>query len=224
MASKSDVVVLHGIYAEWSRTLKSGKVKQRITIQTDATPILHLFDEEALGAGPAQAITEAYQAGIKGIRSFITGATKDRRERHVKNPNTRSYKKRFMGGKTGHTPPKPHAIRWGNDSGRLADGITTRHVPSQKAFITNVPANRLFRETFGPGFDAFLAELVRRAPVLGNARLLANRPEVKAAIAKSKDVLFAKLERANASKIRSLTMARLRLAKQVLGGLAQLAA
>ncbi|MDX1469776.1 MAG: hypothetical protein R3258_10590 [Acidimicrobiia bacterium] len=222
--SKQATIVLHGVYVERARQLKSGKVKRRVTVQTDATPILHFFDEELLGAGPAEAMAEIYRDAVKGIAGFVSGATRDRRERHRKSTGTRSYQRRYMGGRTGHTPPQPNSVRWGTDSGRLADGIAVRHVPSQKSFITNVPANRLNRETFGRGFDAFLAELAKRAPVLGNAAKLAKHPKMVKAIEKSRERFMVKLDTASATKLRAVRMARIRLARQIVGGFASLAA
>ncbi len=233
-------IVLHGPFKGRRRHSSRG-VKERVTIETKSEMLLHVFDDRVLGAKPANAIKEAFKLSILAIQEEVTPETLARRERAIRDGGSTWYQRRYGAtltkkgkeafaagtlhdggegltrkGGTGETPPSQGARRFANDSGRLAHKLTVRENKSEQSWTTNVPANRLNREMFGRGFDAFLERLYQLAPILGDADRLLRFPGVEAAIDESIDDLIMKAE--NESKLKLLEMKAARKAALVAAG------
>jgi hypothetical protein len=188
---------LLGPFQELRRTTGAG-TKSRVTVEIESKPLLFHFDDNRLGAGPALAIAKAITRGIRSIAEQVSATTSARRERSRQNPNTKSYQRRYSGGRTGLKPPGT-GDQWGVDSGRLADGIHVRQNPTQATYTVNVPENRLNQSLFGAGFEAFLQKLYDLVPQL-RPEVLLEDPEVRAAIEQAIDaVVQGSEERARAA-------------------------
>jgi hypothetical protein len=189
MPVTQDVIAINVGFSERRRTTGSG-TKSRYTFEIDAEPILHNLSQEKLGDGPAHAIARAITAQIKNITEVASLPTRQKRERAKRALAAGAdwAVKRYSGGRTGTKPPSG-SVRFGNDSGRLAEGIFVRQNPEEKNWTVNVPANRLDPSTFGsyPAFLAWVARLRAHVPVLANPLGVA---EVKEAIRDSVDVLI----------------------------------
>lgn len=192
MAVTQDVVVLNDLGASSlsrrERTTSSGTAV-RYSIEMRADPILHDFNQERLGQGPAEAIRDLLSRKMKAIGTAASEATKLRRSNAARGlaAGVPSDVARYSGGKIGTKPPvlRDPAILF-NDSGRFADGMAVRFNPTDNNFTINVPANRLDPRTFGGG-EAALARMWQRLVELvpefrGGAEVLKS-PEVREAIA-----------------------------------------
>jgi len=216
--ANSDRIVLFGGFNELTRKTRTG-VKKRIAIEIESEPILFNLNELALGQGPAEAIKRIIEDQIRGIAKRVSQATIDRRQRAHKSENqTRWYQRRYTGGRTGETPPDPNSTQWGNDSGRLANGVFVRENKTNYSWTVNVPANRLDERTFGSrGFMVFLQKLAELVPALGNPGSLLANERLNSAIDEAMDVLIVATGnaalRANAAKRAALRKAQLGFGK-----------
>lgn len=130
-------------------TARSGNVS--ITVESE--PVVHTFDERALGEGPAKAISDAIAAGIRAITETAAASTVAKRKRTNPGASDRLF----------------------NDSGTLAAGIAA--IASGVDWLITVPPNRLDpATTFATRMMARLRELV---PALNDPLSV---PAVKAAI------------------------------------------
>ncbi|HET6613634.1 MAG TPA: hypothetical protein VFG83_16660 [Kofleriaceae bacterium] len=208
MARRPRIIALHDytfsdeLFARGSVRERAGRVsartgrrgKSRFTIEIESKPLLHDFDDLALGQGPADAIRDVITHKLKTITAKVAPATRTFRDRAVA-----AYKagepwavKRFSGGRTGETPPKAGAERMFNFSGRLANNVTARENKRDNAWTINVPANRLNPANFeGQGaFERMIDQLHRYVPELTEPRKLLSDPEVRKAIVDSIEQLI----------------------------------
>src|SRR3990167_2825752 len=165
-----DVIVINEGFQERRRTTSAG-TKSRYTLTVTAEPIIHDFSEEKLGEGPAMAIRDAITKQIKAITEVVKLSTLKRREQS-KDALARgvpSAVARYSGGRTGAKAPSG-SVRFGNDSGRLAEGIFVRQNTAEKNWTIKVPANRLDPSTFKVygDFLAMVERLRAHVPVLAN--------------------------------------------------------
>ena len=61
------------------RTSKKGKTTQRVSIEIEAEPVLHVFDDRALGSDVAEAIRDHIGKAIKDIGGFVKQSTRRRK-------------------------------------------------------------------------------------------------------------------------------------------------
>ena len=135
MATKQETIVLNDYDATTTsirrRTSARGKVSERVTVDIKSEPLVHMFDDAALGAGPAQVIRNELEKAIKGITTFAHPNTIKRRN-YAKaamesGQAPKSVRKRYSGGRIGTKLPKGSA-RLFNDSDRLSEGLFVRQV------------------------------------------------------------------------------------------------
>lgn len=184
-APSSDDTIILNEAGEFSPTFVrrgvSTRKKQRTSIEIISAPILFDLDDMVLGAKPAEAVRDELSKDTKAIGDFVSPATQARRALAAANPGAKWVQKRYAGGRTGFKAPN-QTQRWGNDSGRLADGWFVRENKTDQSWTVNAPANRLDPTTFGAGFEKFIAGLRERMPILNDARELLNRDKFNAAV------------------------------------------
>lgn len=166
------------------KTLKSGKLgKAYVTMEVKAEPIVGVFNDLALGAGPAERIQEVIKDQVGNITDKISPATKNYRERAEA-----AYDQGAGWAKRRYKNHRPNSVKRGvlfNDSGRLRDSIRVAQRAAQKDFIINISANRLIDHT------AHLAErFVSLVPALSNPRSL--EKEIEKEVKKSIELMIAK--------------------------------
>lgn len=219
MATKQETIIINDYgpnsTAIRRRTSAKGKVSQRTSINIKSEPLVHTFDDVALGSGPAEAIRDAFEAAIKGITDFAKPSTIARRNyaRQALAAGTagKTITKRYSGGKIGLKPPTTSA-RLFNDSNRLSEGLFVRQNPREKSWTTNVPANRFTDETrhlVGQLFDLIGSKISPKA-------LLAN-PRVNKEIKASLNLILVKAKNEQDAKRKALTQAKINAAKALLG-------
>lgn len=166
-----------------TRTLKSGKVQNRITIEIESEPILFDFSERRLGKGPAEAILAEIQADFAKITEVASAATLAKRKAAAAalDRGARWAKERYAGGRTGEKRPTG-SVRKLIDSGRLKDGMVVRENRSDESWTINVPANRFDERDFDAGSFQRLLEDVRRLLPAMSARELLKRPKFREAL------------------------------------------
>jgi predicted nucleic acid-binding protein len=161
--------------------------KEVYSVQISSERIAVLVDEMELARPVAEAIAQAIREQTKAITAQVSKATIGFRKVAGKAfASGQSWAlKRYSGGKTGATPPG-QGTAFGNDSGRLANGIFANPDPSTGSFQVKAPANRLQRESFGNdgAFDRFVARWIELVPALtrplddlGVRRVLSNVTE-----------------------------------------------
>ena len=215
------------------RTSAKGKVKEWVTLEISAEPLIHMFDDSALGRGPAEAIRDALEKAIKNIGKTAVSATIARRNSArtaLAGGNApKSVLKRYTGGRIGTKPPKSGSVRLFNDSGRLAEGLSVRQNtktsnldfgPRLNVWTTNVPANR-FTEGGGghPPTQHLVKQLFDLVPMLKNPRRLMSDPAVKKAVVKSLDLLIIKAKNERDAKFKALRLAQMNAAKALIGAI-----
>ncbi len=193
MAVSQDVVVVNDLgtssLSSRTRTNASGGESVRYSIELQAEPILHDFNQEALGQGPAEAIRALLERKIKELKATASPATGHRRANAsvglaAGNPSDVA---RYSGGKTGTKPPRLETPpRLFNDSGRLAEGLAVRFNPTSDNFTINVTANRLDPRTFRGGEAGIVAmwqRLVALVPEFKGGLDVLKHEEIRAAVA-----------------------------------------
>lgn len=189
-----------------------------MTIEIIADPLIIDLDPENVGKAPAEAIKKEIEQDFANIKKTIKASTLRKRESALRNPGSRWVKKRYGGGRIGFLHANKGLItndQWGVDSGRLSEHLVVRWNKSAKAFVINVPANRLNRYEFGTqGFNEFLNDLRDNVPALTPSKVM-RRPSVKKAVADSMQDVIAKLEAAVASKRKRLRALGIRSAFSV---------
>lgn len=182
--------------AERRRTTKTG-TKSRYTVTINAEPIIHTFDANALGKGPAMAVANAIRNGIKSIGEFASPATRLRRESAKRSLAAgASYAQaRYSGGRTGAMQPH-QTDRLFNDSGRFAETVTV-NAARDGTWNVNVAKNRLDPTTFIGGMPALLRMYERLrslVPALQGPEQLVKIPEVAQAIIDSHRMILRDLK------------------------------
>ena len=196
------------------RTTKKGKVSTRTTIEIESEPLVHVFDDTALGAGPAQAIKEALERGIKAINQTARPSTLAfrRRARKALTAGASWAKNRYKplrGDATNRLPG--HSDRLFNDSNTLAEGLFVRQNTAEKNFTVNVPSSRFTSHT-----EHLAERLVQLVPALSSPRSMLNDREVTKAIEESLDLLIAKARNIADAKRAQMRLQQLNAAKAVL--------
>lgn len=228
MAITQDVEVLNDVgvstLSRRERTTSNGTAV-RYSIEFKAEPILHDFNQENLGQGPAEAIRALLERKMKSIEAPASPATGLRRANAsvglaAGNP---SDVKRYSGGKTGTKAPRLETPpRLFNDSGRFAEGLLARFNPTDGNFTINVPANRLDPRTFGGGEAALVRmwqRLVQLVPEFKGGAEVLKHPEIQQAIATAvAESIVARTDRARST----ISRARQALYGRVLSDLAKI--
>ncbi len=191
-----DVVVLGEGIQRRDRTLKSGAVKSRYTIEVKSERLVFGLSPKALSKEPAQAALELLKERIEGISQ--TAAPNTIRARKTA---ARAFAlgkawavKRYGGGRTGDTPPNT-SDRLFNDSGRLASTLSARGNSDGDGWTINVAANRLSPGTLDGrgvrGGEAALASVWERLqsliPELADMDAMADSIPVQLALRKAVD-------------------------------------
>ena len=191
MSITQDVVVLNDMGASSlssrTRTTASGSTAVRYSIEMRADPILHDFNQENLGQGPAVAIRDLLSRKMKEIGVKASDATRLRRANAVAGlaAGVPAYVARYSGGKIGTKQPNQSEALF-NDSGRFANGMAVRFNPTDNNFTINVPANRLDPRTFGGGEAALVRmweRLVALVPEFKGGIDVLKHEEIRAAVA-----------------------------------------
>lgn len=207
------------------RMRKNGtRAKSRFTVEIRSEPLLHDFDELALGHRPAEAIAETLREKIRGITATVADSTFEWRQRVSREwaagKISQSIRKRYTGGRLKETPPPtgPRNALF-NFSGRLAKGIFARENKTDRAWTVNAPANRLDPSTFrNPAqFSAMLAKLQELVPELLHPEKLGRDERVRTAIVDSIDDLIIEAKSRLSEKRKLLRRQMLGTLKQGLG-------
>ena len=202
---------------------KTGRAsKDRVTIEIESEPLVHMFDDTALGAGPAQAIRDKVEQAIKSITAQASASTIARRKRAYLDLSgggaDKATRQRYTGGRIGTKLPTGSTTLF-NDSGRLADGLFTRQNPSEGNWTTNVPANR-----FTPDTQHLVGKLF---DLIGNqisSSALLSDIGVRRALRDSLDQLLVKAKNETDIKRQQLQLAQMNVAKKLLAGAIRLVA
>jgi hypothetical protein len=172
-ANGDGVIDINGPWRTLQKRSKSGALAKRAKTSIDikADPLLVDPDAKDSATIYAGAIRDIIQRQIRGISKRVSTATVERRERASRNTTSRSYKRRYAGGRTGETPPDPNSTQWASDSDRLVNGIVVGRPRASSRFgaavTVNVPANRLEPISFGVSqFASFRDELRRLVPAM----------------------------------------------------------
>jgi hypothetical protein len=166
------VIDINGAWVTEQKRSKKGRLgkKGKTRIEITADPMI--VDPDAQGAAVlyASAVAEVVRDQLLKVRETAAPETLERRRRHDRNRNTKSYRVRYRGGRTGETAPDPNSVKWGIDSGRLRGGVTVRVRRRSTGLATatlNVPANRLEPISFGLAhWERFRDDMRRLVPAL----------------------------------------------------------
>lgn len=167
------MIDLNGAWiTEQKRSKKTGKLAKKAKTRVEITADPLIVDPDAQGAAVlyASAVAEVVSDQLLKINKTVTPETIERRNRHARNPNTKSYRVRYRGGRTGETAPETGNPKYGIDSGRLRGGISVRvrrRSTGVAVATLNVPANRLEPISFGlQHWERFRNDLRRLVPAL----------------------------------------------------------
>ncbi len=153
-------------------TTRGKKVrKTRYSIEVKSDPLAIKVAAYGLSKGPAEALQQAFfRLILKAESEDVATTSQARRDKWVDqyNRGNSAAQFRFMsprkkdgtirkGGRP-DTPPVKGKEGFFNHSGRLREGIALRWNRRELSWRINAPANRLHRESFGDGFEAFLAK------------------------------------------------------------------
>jgi hypothetical protein len=196
--------------------------RARMSISIVSEPLVHNFDDLALGKAPAEALAGIYRDKVEGISESASPRTLE----------TRKYQEaayargepwassRFSGGRTGPTPPRSGEQRMFNHSGRFAKGLVATENRTEKGWTINVPANRLDPRTSRNAREfAFITDALRRLlPELDDPRRIGDDPRFRAALEATVRDLIANARTMNATLRASVTKARLDALRALTGG------
>lgn len=168
--AKGAVIDVHAGLRKQVRQLKKGP-QTRYTIDFSIQDLLVDTGSGPLAAEFGALFKDLVQKQWKSSKKLAKASTIQRRERARRNPNTRSYRKRYAGGRIGETPPTG-SVRYAVDSARFVDNIVLRprkRSDGESVITMNVPANRLRPEEFSSqaAFDEFYRKLTEIVPILG---------------------------------------------------------
>jgi hypothetical protein len=195
------------------RTLKSGKVKARVTIEVESEPIIHHWTNRDIGKGPAEAIVKGLQKQMQRFGNVMQ-STFERRQRQAaqgeRGGMTRSYRRHFMGGRIGHMPPQGGNKLFIN-SGRLLKGLFARHNPRDGTWTVNVPANRLNPDPLMWPSTAAFQRMLDRWKGAVNYREITSSSEYQKELTNSVNEMLTKVAAINAMKRQQLRRAIFKL-------------
>lgn len=144
---------------------KKSSGNYRVDFESDA--LLVNMDAKELNSVFSAGLLQILQKQISDVTETVSPATLQRRQRHRANPGTRSYHRRYAGGRIGDLPPST-SVRKFNDSGRMARHPVVnvrRRTSGQSAAVVNWPANRFDPKT-GGNIDNIISDAQRLIPLL----------------------------------------------------------
>ena len=227
MPKKAETVILHDFgkgstFNERTRFNSKGGSSSSVSINIEAEPLVHTFSEEALGAGPSEAMLEIIRDQMRSLGQ-ASPETLLRRERAAESykgnfENTRivenpgATKARYSSGRgKSKTLKRPDlSSRLFADSNILYDGIQVRQVPSRKQFIINVTKNRLTETHFAERLGREVRAIGRPSSILTEGKFIK-------AVDKSINLLIAKAEDAQRAKTLALRQQQLNAARALVG-------
>ena len=200
-ANGRDVIDVNGPWRTVQKRGKTGLAKRaKTSIDIKADPLLVDPDAKASATIYAGAMQDIIQRQIQGITKRVSDETVKRRERASRDTNSRWYKRRYSGGRTGLTPPDSSSSQWGTDSGRLGNSVVVGRPRESSRFgavvTVNVAANRLEPISFGVAqFAQFREDLRTLVPAL-DADLTDARSviEIREALAEIADLTLSNKE------------------------------
>lgn len=203
--------------SERRRTSAKGVTKNRTTIEIKSEPLVHTFDDTAMGAGPAEAIRDLIQRQIEDIDDPASPATIAFRKRAEKAyaEGAGWARERYRPLRGGASDDPPNSFKRGvkfNDSGRLAKGMFVRQNPAERNFTINVPAHRLTDDT-----RHLAPELVRLVPALNNPSSINDDAEFNKAIEESWKMMIAKAQNQTDLRRVRLRQQQMMIAKALFG-------
>lgn len=223
------------------QSAKTGKVSvtERVTIDMRAEPIVHVFDNIALGRDVAQAMRDKLERDIKAIKSDADDRTKEfrawaeerltgkvgtkrlksgKRKRTAFKSVPASLRRRYDGGRTGFK--KPNADGRGvlfNDSGRLAEGV---HINQNYRSDNDSHSSADIRWTVNVPKNRFtehtrhlVDRLAEEVDSIKNPRKFLEDPKISKEIESSINLIIAKAKNERDAKIKALNLARLNALK-----------
>lgn len=175
--------------------------RARMSIEIQAEPLIHVFDEVTLGKKPSEAIAARLREKVEGIGEVASERTLETRkyQEAAYERGAAWVKPRFSGGRMGATPPRVGAGRMFNHSGRFAKGIVATENRTEKSWTINVAANRLDPRTSRNAADfAFITDALRRlVPEIDAPGRLLDDPKVAAALRDAIDDMLIDARRLN---------------------------
>ena len=174
-------------------------------------------------------IRETMFKQLNASKETVAPETVERRLRAARQRGkpTRSFQKRYAGGRIGFKAPQEDYERfgtrpdkWGVDSGRLLRHMAVRlrkRSGGESVATINVPVNRLEPVAFGRGFRAFMAKLKTVMPILEGDIPPRDRPEWRRRIEAMTDGIISNNEKLWLRKKRDLRRAQI-AAIRALGG------
>jgi hypothetical protein len=228
--TESDIEILNSwadgnvSLAQRRGTLASGeRRKARYSIEVKSEPLLLDLNEMNLGGQLAEAWTQRVKDQLQGVSTVVSKGTQAMREkaRIAFNAGAAWALKRYSGGRIGPMAPN-QSDKFGNDSGRLIKSVHLRQNLTDASYTMNVASNRLNREQFGRGYDAFVERLISYAPILDPKRAIGD-PIIERAVKDAAASAISKMEsNAEAAIARGLARYRAKRA-QVLKQIGRLA-
>jgi hypothetical protein len=164
------------------RTLKSGAVKSRYTIEIKADPVIIGVDPRPVTKATAESIAEHFRKSIEAISANPKPATiKAQAVAARANAAGKAWATRqYSGGRMGSTPPQQTG-RMFNNSGRLAKSLVVG--ATRDGWVVNVAANRFDPRTASEaGILRMFEQLRAMVPGWGNAGQLMNVLSVRKAL------------------------------------------
>lgn len=191
-------------------SLKTGKVgAPRLSFEIKSEPIVHVFDDEALGLGPALALKEIIGDQIRAIKDRAADRTLENRKYSQNafrlNAMNPTDTKRYAGGQIGELEPN-QTVNLFNDSGRLGGNLAVgknRTAAGERDWVVNVPGNRFRGHT-----EHLAKQLFALVPALGNPRSLQGEPKLRAAVDASIDLIIAKAKDSSDARYKALLLKR----------------
>jgi len=191
------LIDVHAEMREQTRTLKRG-VQKRYVVDFQIGDLIVDTRPGPIGDEFAGVIRDLIQKQWKAVTKPAAPETVARRERARRSQQGKAYKKRYTGGRTGHTPPTA-SVRYGIDSGRTVDGIflrPRRKSNDQSVVTLNTPANRFKEDGYFDArpvdraqFQAYLGEMRRLVPLLGGRVDAQTSAEISGALRELQDGL-----------------------------------
>ncbi len=147
-------------------------VQRGYRVDFEVSPILVDIDGSRMLMPYAEAWKEAIVEELDGINELASDATIDRRKRYARDKSSKSYRKRYAGGRIGETPPGA-GRRLFSDSQRMRNNLairTRRRTSAERAPVSmtlNFPGNRFDPRTFDGDHAEAFERLKRLVPSLG---------------------------------------------------------
>lgn len=156
-------------------TSATGATRSRsyITTTVHSEPIVAMLDEGAVAKRAAEMLAQRIREQTERITDTVKASTaKARRAAERAFARGEAWAvKRYAGGRTGATPPRPGEDRAFNHSGRLARSIVANFSKQSKEWFIRYAANRWRVEDFSSpaAMERAFMQWVARVPVLQDA-------------------------------------------------------